>query len=361
MKLSYRSILFILIVLLPFGLFSFYELDIATDRFHSGSSVTVSEDKKFVPSIDLSAIGLSSPGGSSDALTLIAFMNSTDMIDYLDQKLGLRQHYGNKDVDWWSRLPETASKEDFYDYFSGMMSVELDPVSHLVQIHVQAFDREYARKIVNALLERGQDLVDRLNAKMIQEKIEFFEKQLTAADLRMRKAKEELLRFQHDNQLLTADAEAGLLNRSISEINSKLIAKQGQLAVSLGDLNETSPAVKRIKAEIETLKQQLATEKDRLSVGSDGSPVSAIAAHFAEIQANVNFLEGMYKSNLVQLEAARVEAVQRLKYLIVVTQPTIADSSLYPNRKYNVATAAILLLMVFFVVSLMIAVVREHA
>jgi capsular polysaccharide transport system permease protein len=63
----------------------------------------------------------------------------------------------------------------------------------------------------------------------------------------------------------------------------------------------------------------------------------------------------------VQLEAAKVEAVQRLKYLVVVTQPSLADSSLYPAREYNIVTAAILLLMVYFVVSLMIAVVREHA
>lgn len=361
MKLSYRFVLFILIVLVPFGLFSFYELAIATSRFHSASDVSITEDKKVVPVFDLSAIGLTSPAGSSDALTLVTFMNSPDMIDYLDQKMEMRKHYSNKGVDWWSRLPESASKEDFYKYVGGMVSIGVNPVSHLVEIHVQAFNREFAQKIVITLLERSQEFVDRLNSKITQEKIHFFENQLAASDLRLRKAKDDLLLFQRENKLLTAEAEASLVSGTISELNSQLIAKQGQLDVSLKELDETSPTVKRVKAEIETLKKQLIAEKDRLSIGSDGASVSVISARFAEIQANVNFLEGMYKSNLVQLEAAKVEAVQRLKYLVIVTQPYLADSSLYPARWYNVATAAILLLMVFFVVSLMIAVVREHA
>lgn len=361
MKLSYRSVLFILIVLLPFGLFTFYELAIATSRYHSASAVAITEDDQVVPALDLSSIGLQGSVGSTDALTLVTFMNSPDMKDYLEQKLGLRQHYSNKDADWWTRLPAGASKEEFYDYVDGLVTVELDPVSQLVLVHAQAFTRQFAQSIVNALLERSQEFVDRLNSKITREKIDFFERQLTISDERLREAKRELLAFQRDNKLLTAEAEAQLVSASIASLNSQLVAKEGQLEVSLRELNETSPIVKRIKGEIETLRGQIVEEKDRLSIGSDGSPVSAITARFAEIQANVAFLEGIYKSNLVQLEAAKVEAVQRLKYLIVVTQPSLADASLYPDRVYNVITAAILLLMVYFVVSLMIAVVREHA
>jgi capsular polysaccharide transport system permease protein len=323
--------------------------------------VSLTEDNKVAPVLDLSAIGLQGSVSATDALTLVTFMNSPDMADYLDQKLKLREHYSQKNIDWWTRLPEDASKEDFHDYLAGMISVELDSLSQLIQVHVQAFDRQFAQSIVTAMLERSQRFVDVLNAKMTEEKISFFESQLANADKRLQDAKDELLDFQRKNQLLDAEAEAVRVSASISALNSQLIAKQGQLAVSLQELKETSPVVRRIKAEIETLKKQMAEEKDRLSIGSNSSPVSAIYARFAEIQANVGFLDGLYKSNLVQLEAAKVEAIKRLKYLIVVTQPSIADSSLFPDREYNVITAFIILLMIYFVVSLMIAVVREHA
>ena len=44
-----------------------------------------------------------------------------------------------------------------------------------------------------------------------------------------------------------------------------------------------------------------------------------------------------------------------------MTGPSLADASLYPARTYNIVTAAILLLMIYFVLSLVVAIIREHA
>lgn len=361
MKLSYRMILFILIVALPLGLFAYYELRIASDRFHSDSSISITEDKKSIPTLDLSAIGIPSASGNSDAMTVIEFANSPEMMEYLDQRLQLRKHYSNETLDWWSRLPKNASREDFYEYMTSMILISYDQVSHLVKIQVQAFSREFAQSIVKALLERSQKFVDRLNARMTEEKVKFLEDQLAATGSRLTGAKDELLAFQKKNNLLSVETEAGLINAGIASLNGELLSKQGQLEVSLRELDEGAPAVKQLRAEIETLQKQIASEKDRLAVGSNGSAVSDLSARFAEIQANVTFLENIYKANWAQLEAARVEAAQRLKYLIVVTLPTLADASLYPARTYNIATAAILLMMAFFIISLMVAIIREHA
>ena len=107
--------------------------------------------------------------------------------------------------------------------------------------------------------------------------------------------------------------------------------------------------------------KQIAAEKDKLSIGTEGSAVSELAAQFAEIKFNLEFVETIYKSNLAQLERARVEAIQRLKYLVVVTTPSLADASLFPNRPYNIGTAALLLIALYFITSLLAAIIREHA
>lgn len=361
MKFSYRFILFVLIVVLPLGFFAYYELHIASDRFHSDSSISITEDKKSIPTLDLSAIGIPSASGNSDAMTVIEFATSPEMVEYLDQKLQLAKHYSDESLDWWSRLPRHASREDFYDYMSGMISITYDQVSHLIKIQVQAFSREFAQSVVLALLERSQTFVDRLNSKMTEEKIKFLETQLSATNMRLADAKNEMLTFQKENGLFSVETEANLINAGIASLNSELLSKQGQLEVSLRELDESAPAIKQLRAEIETLQKQINSEKDRLSIGSRGSAVSDLSSRFGEIQANVTFLENIYRANLAQLEAARVEAAQRLKYLIVVTSPTLADSSLYPARAYNIGTAAIVLLMLYFIISLMVAIIREHA
>ncbi len=152
-----------------------------------------------------------------------------------------------------------------------------------------------------------------------------------------------------------------MINASIATLNSLLITKQGELAVRGRDLNANSPVIQQLKAEIETIEKQIAAEKQKLVGGVNGSAVSELSAKFAEITFNLEFVGNIYKSNLAQLERARVEALQRLKYLILVTTPTIADASIYPDRTYIIGSAAIILLMIFFIVSLIVAVIREHA
>ena len=361
MRLGYRSVLFFVLFLLPLGLIAYYELRIATDRYHSDSAISITQDSNSAPSLDLSVIGLPAVADDKDAMTLVTFITSLDMLHYLETKLQLRQHYADAEVDWYSRLPAEASLEDFHAYMQDYVVVEYDATTRLVNIHVQAFDREYARKMVTTILARSQEFVDHLNSRVTVEPTRFFESQLAISETRVRDAKAELLRFQRENGLLTTDAEAQMISASIGSLNGLLLSKQGELDVKRRELNENSPVVQNLKAEIDTLSRQIISEKQRLAGGSTGSAVADLAAKFAEIQFNLEFVDTIYKSNLTQLERARVEAVQRLKYLVIITNPSLADASLYPRRAYNIGTAALLLTMFYFVVSLLVAIVREHA
>ena len=360
MKISSRAVTFFLLFLLPLAAVSAYEIHYASDRYHSNAIVNITAGSSAAPTLDLSMLGLPATADSKDALTLMVFASSLDMLQYLDDKLHLRKHYADPGVDWLSRLPDNASLEDFHDYMASHISVVQDRDSHLISIEVQAFTREFARDIVNAILERSQIFVDKVNARVTDEQTKFFEKQLLVSEARLKEVKDQLLTFQRENRLFNTDVEATMVNTNIAALEKVLIEKQGELTVGLKSLNENSPVIQILRSQIDTIQKQLATEKDRLSGGSSGA-VSELDAQYREIQFNLEFVGNLYKSNMTQLEQARIEAIQRLKYLIVVTQPSLADASLYPNRPYVIGTAAILLLMVYFVLSLLIAIIREHA
>ncbi len=361
MRIGYRSVLFLLLFILPLSVFAWYQLQQATDRFHSDSIISIAEDNNSAASLDLTVIGIPAVADDKDALTLVTFINSLDMLQYLENNLQLRQHYSDPSVDWMSRLPAEASLEDFHKYIAEYIVVSYDTTSRLVNVHVEAFSREFAQKILTTIIARSQVFVDILNSRVTVEQTKFFETQLKTSEARVRDAKTELLKFQRENGMLTTDTEAAMINSSIGTLNSLLITKQGELDVKRRELNENSPVIQNIKAEITSLTKQISQEKERLSGGSGGSAVAELAAQFREIQFNLEFVETIYKSNLTQLERARVEAIQRLKYLIIVTEPSLADASLYPDRAYNIGTAAMLLLILYFVVSLMVAIIREHA
>lgn len=361
MAFGFRSLLFGLVCVIPVTAVAIYEYRYATDRYHSDSAVAITQDNNSTQSFDLTVIGLPAVSDDKDALTLITFINSLDMLHHLEKELQLRQHYSDPSLDYFSRLPPEASQEQFRDYMNGYIVAEYDVTTHLISVHVQAFNREYAQKIVNAVIARSQTFVDNLNAHVTEEQTRFFETQLTASEVRLKEAQSALLKFQKENLLLTTDAEAAMVSSNIGALDKLLLEKQGELITKKRDLNDNSPIIQILKSEIETLTQQISAEKQKLSGNVTGGAVSELSAKFREIQFNLEFVENIYKANLAQLERSRLETIQRLKYLIVVTSPSLADASLYPNRLYLIGTALLISLMVYFILSLIVAIVREHA
>ncbi|MFT3988273.1 hypothetical protein [Aestuariivirga sp.] len=362
MRSRANAVLFLLLFVLPLLAVTVYELRIATDRYHSDSAITISkQDGGSTSSAASSLLGLVGGGssGGNDPLVLLQFVQSVDMLQYLDAKMNLRAHYSDPKVDWFSRMPASYSLEQFHDYIAHYITATYDLDSGMVFLHVESFNREYSQALLNAILERSQIFVDRLNDKINTEQTSFFEQQLAASEKRMRDVRDTMLAFQRDNRLLTTQSEAILVTTNIGDIEKSLIGKQSQLEARLTEVSASSPIIQSLKSDIASLKTQLDNEKRRLA-GSSDNALSELDAKFKEMQFNLDFLTGVYKSNLTQLETARMAAAERRKFLVVVTQPSIADSSIYPDHVYVIGTAAMILIMVFFIISLLIAIIREH-
>jgi capsular polysaccharide transport system permease protein len=124
-------------------------------------------------------------------------------------------------------------------------------------------------------------------------------------------------------------------------------------------LSRNAPQLANLRNEIETISAQIVSERSRLS--GDSASLTELDAKSRDIQLNLEFVTNIYKSNLAQLEQMKFEAAQRQKFLLVVTAPSLADESGFPDRPYAIITAAIILAIIYFVVSLLIAVLRERS
>ena len=140
-----------------------------------------------------------------------------------------------------------------------------------------------------------------------------------------------------------------------------LLSKQkSELDSASTTLSTNAPRLQQLRSDISALENQIRTEKERLS-GVSTSSLSELDAQYRDIQLNLEFVTTMYKSNLSQLEQARIEAARRIKFLIIVAEPSLADESQFPNRPYIIITAAIILMAVYFIGALILSIVREHA
>jgi capsular polysaccharide transport system permease protein len=352
-------ILFLAAFMLPLIVLSAYLLFLASNRYESLASATITEEKPSASSIDLSVIGITSTVSDKDSLILKAFIESRDMLLFLDERLRLREHVTQPSIDFYSRLDEDATIEDFHEYYLWLIEVEYDTSSKLISFSVQAFDEEFAHSLLQLIVEQSQQFIDRLNEQITREQMRFFDIQIAETESRLKQAKEELIAFQRENRLMTTEGESQTIMATIQTLEQELAQKQSDLSARLQVLDKTAPQLQTLQLDITALESQIVSAKERLTGSSDTS-ISELDAQFREIQLNLEFITNIYKSNLSALEQARLEAAKRLKFLIVVSQPSTAEQAEYPQQAYIIATAGVILMVLYFVLSLTVAIIREH-
>jgi len=124
-------------------------------------------------------------------------------------------------------------------------------------------------------------------------------------------------------------------------------------------MRETAPAVISVQARVDALSKQLEQEKSRLT-GVDKDAMNEVTARYMDVQTQAALASDLYKSGLISLEQARVEAYRKLKHLLVVSQPTLAEDAEYPRRLYNLATIGVLLCLLYGLLVMGLATLREH-
>lgn len=356
----YFRILFVLVFVLPVAAVSLYLLLLATDRYVSSAAILVTEERGARPAgLDLSAIGLPSTTADRESLVVKAFLESREMLIFLDKEIGLRRHYSTAGADFVSRLDADASIEDVHRYFLRFLDVSFDTNSKILRIEVQSFDRDYSRRIVETMLARSQEFINQLNDHVTHEQLSFFLDELRRAEGRLREAKERMVRFQQEHGIYTPETEGETIVQTVVQLEQELARKRSELSAMLGTLTAEAPRAQALAHQVAALQAQIRDERQRLA-GTQGHSLSELHGAYREIALNLEFVTNAYKSALSATEQARIDAARKLKFLIVVYEPTLADRSEYPDRPYLIATTALLALMLFAILSLVLAIIREH-
>lgn len=332
---------------------------IASDRYVSRADLVVkqADQIKMLPDA-LSMLGL---GGSNhqDVLLIQDYLNSPDLLDKLDKELNIKAHYQNHKIDYFSRLPDNVSREDFIQYYRDHLTLRLDELSGVLTIELQAFDPAYGQRVVGLMLKESEGFINRLGHQVALEQLAFVEKEVNRAYQRVQDEKAKVLEFQNNHHLLSPESTSTAWLGVVSQIESELAQQQAQLKQLQSYMKDTAPAVVSVQTRVDALNKQLEQEKARLT-GVDKDAMNEVTARYMDVQTQATLAADLYKSGLVSLEQARVEAYRKLKHLLVVSQPTLAEDAEYPRRLYNLATIGVLLCLLYGLVVMGLATLREH-
>lgn len=348
----------------PMVVAAIYYTFFAADRYVSATQVTVRQSgHNDVPQLSGLAVMLAggvNPASREETLYLREFITSIDMLNFLEEKVQWKEHYAGRWLDPLYLVFKNASAEFWLWYYQRMVTAQYDEETGLLRVEVQAFSPEFAQQSLKLILAESDRFVNEISHRMAREQVAFAESELESARKNYEKKREELLRFQSENGFLDAQASAESRAGVISELETALIHERANLKGLLGTLNPNSPQVRQSRNRIAALEQQLAVENKRLVSPPNGGHLNVVAARYRNLTIDAGIAEDAYKYSVNALEAARIDAVKKIRSLVTVVTPNAPDLALYPRKIYNLITLLIGLLLFYGVVRFVIATIEDH-
>jgi capsular polysaccharide transport system permease protein len=353
-------IAYICSVLLPVLIIIGYLAFFAKDRYQSASTILVKQvaDTQVADASGLGVLFGVSNTSREDSQILKEYIASRDMIERLDKQLNLRKEFSSV-ADPVFALPQDASIEELVEYFHKMIKVELNEQTMMLNVRAQAFSPAFSLKLNNELLKQSDIFINEISQTIAEEQQIFAEKQYQEATTQLDDARQAVLSYQNENEIFDPELQAKAVATLISGLQSNLAQLKTEERTLLTYLTPEAPQVVALKSQIESVQKQIDSESEKLTSPTN-LKLNKNVADFEALKAQVEFATDLYKISLASLEKARLEASRKLKKLIVISTPRLAEDALYPRKIYISVTSFILLNIIFGIGLLIHSIIREH-
>lgn len=353
--------LFWLLVILPTSCSVLYFTFWASDIYISETNFVVRTPQN---QASLTGVGslLQNVGFSrsqDDTYTVLAFLRSREALTQVSNILPVRQYYSDKG-DFFRRFNPLGLKpedEAFYQYFQDYLSVNVDSVSGIASLRVRAFEANEAEEISLNLLKQAEMLINRLNERARKDTIMFSEQAVKKAEQDVMDSAQSLSQYRIKNGIFDVTAESEILLSSISRLQDELINIQTQLQ-QIQALSPQNPQINTLKVREKSIKTEI--EKQINLVLGGGHSIATQTAEYQRLVLTNTLAQQQLTTAITALQNAISEADRKQLYLEVITPPSKPDLALEPHRLYNILATFFFGLLLYGIVRLLVASIREH-
>ncbi|MDO4640278.1 MAG: capsule biosynthesis protein [Neisseria sp.] len=349
-------------VIIPTVLSTVYFGLVASDQYTSESTFVVRSSKNQTSFSGLGAL-LQNAGFSrsqDDTYTVRDYMYSRTALDELSKKIPIRTFYEEKG-DIFSRFNVFGmfdSKEAFYYYYKNKININFDSVSGISTLDVTSFDAKESKQINAALLKQGEQLINKLNERARKDTIRYAEDALASAEKRVKETSANMTNYRTHNSVFDLKAQSEVQMGLVSKLQDELIVIQTQLD-QVKALTPDNPQIQGLKAREQSLRKEIAQQMKMIS-GSSSKSLTNQAEEYQLLYLENELATKQLAAAITSLETAKAEASRQQLYLEVVAQPSEPDLAMKPSRLYNIMATLIIGLMLYGILNLLIANVREH-
>ena len=352
---------FIYFICLPLLIVSIYLFFLASNLYQTNSQFIIKQNSSENGStiFDLGFFTNAVSTSHEDALLLKEFIHSQDLLQILDNKVGLRDHYSSPKRDLIRRLSRSATKEDFLEYYRKMVSVNIKPESNIVSLSILSFDPAMTLKVINLILSHSESFINRISKRLADEQVKFVRQEVDRTEDNLRKVKENLLKFQNRRTLVNPESDIKSKVDIIAEMQADIIQKKATLKELKGFLRDDAFQISSLQNQVKALESQVQEEMKQLA-GSAKASLNQVMVEFQNLSTDVEFAENAYKSAYTSLQTAQVDAARKLKHMVIISSYGEPDDPAYPRRFYSLSTSLVVLLLIYGIGKLIISTINDH-
>jgi capsular polysaccharide transport system permease protein len=361
--------LFLIIVVVPTLVTAIYYLFIAAPMYQSEAEFVVQQKTDATTSSSgmggagssmMQSLGMGSSENETAAEEVIEYMSSRDAVADLQRNHNLRAILARPGSDFISRYPrpfEGATFESLFHGFQRFLTVGMDTETEISTVKVVAYRPEDAQAVAEALLEGGEALVNKMNARSLADTVGQGERQVADAEAVAASSQAAFRNFRNKERIVDPTLASQADVQLMTGLQAQLAALQAQRSGLAASAPE-SPQLPVLDRNIAGYQTQIAAQR-AASAGQNDSLAPKLTV-YERLLIDENIAGQALSAAEQALEQARLDAMRKQLYLERVVNPNLPDKSEQPERLRAIFTVLICALVAYAAISLLVAGLREH-
>lgn len=356
--------LFLLMVVVPAGVYSWYMYARAADQYESNVGFGSRTENAVSPFAFLGALGGIGGGNSGSDMDILAqFIYSQELVTRIDAKLDLRKIFSKPENDPLMSFAKDGTIEDLVDYWQSMVKANYDPSSGLMKLQVFAFDPHDAQDIAREILAESTSIINELSVTAQTDSTRYSKDALEKAKEEMASANKALTDFRIRNHIIDPGAQLAGASQVVNTLVQQMAAAQIDLDLLTGTVPATDPRIAQLDRRIEVIQNRIKEEQSKVGSGlsdPDSPGYANLVVEYQNLQMQQDFASKAYVTALGAYDQAVNQAQQKTHYLATYLSPTLAESSTAPNRPLRIFVLALIGLLSWSALTMIYYALRDR-
>lgn len=361
-KLACKSKLYFILVAVPTILYLFYNFVIAAPMYISEAKFAIRNISTTTGGVDFASQFFNIPTSSTQEAKIVEdYLKSADILYAIDEKTHAIEHFESPKLDFISRLSSSPTLDELINFWHSVSQVKVNKDSNVISFQARAYNPEMAQEIVINALSQCERLINSMNERAQEDALALAQREVDASRAKYEKAQNALKEFRNEHKDLDLKTTASGIQTLIIELEGQATSIRTQISEALAYMQDDAPAIKSLRSKLIGVEKQLEKERQKVTALSEsGQSINTLAGLYESLTIDLEFARKQLEFSMASLEKAKIDIVAQNLYVVEIAKPSLPDESLYPKPFLFALYLFIALNLIWAIVSVISAAIKEH-